>query len=55
MDPSPLALTDLAKLLASPARAAMLSALMEGRPLAAGELGRCAGVATSTASEHLGA
>ena len=34
-------------------RAAMLSALHEGAPLPGGELARRAGVATSTASEHL--
>lgn len=48
-----LSLPDLARLLASPARATMLATLLEGRPLAAGELARCAGVAASTASEHL--
>jgi DNA-binding transcriptional ArsR family regulator len=56
MQPAPLApsgLTDLARLLASPARATMLLALLEGRPLAAGELSHGAGIATSTASEHL--
>jgi len=35
------------------ARAAMLSALHEGKPLPGGELARRAGIATSTASEHL--
>lgn len=35
------------------ARAAMLSALHEGRPLPGGELARRAGIASSTASEHL--
>lgn len=46
-------LPDLARLLASPARATMLAALLDGRALPAGELGRIAGVAASTASEHL--
>src|SRR5690242_17340875 len=35
------------------ARAAMLSALHEGVPLPGGELARRAGIASSTASEHL--
>jgi len=48
-----LPLPDLARLLSSPARATMLAALQEGRALAAGELARTAGVAPSTASEHL--
>jgi DNA-binding transcriptional ArsR family regulator len=48
-------LPDLARLLASPARATMLAALLDGRALPAGELGRTAGVAASTASEHLAA
>jgi DNA-binding transcriptional ArsR family regulator len=47
-------LTVLGRVLSSKARALMLQTLMEGRALAAGELARCAGVATSTASEHLG-
>lgn len=44
----------VAKLLASPARSAVVDALMEGRPLTAGELARTAGVRPSTVSEHLG-
>jgi DNA-binding transcriptional ArsR family regulator len=52
---SPVLLSDLARLLSSPARATMLAALLEGRALAAGELGRASGVASSTASEHLAA
>ena len=44
----------VAKLLASPARSAVVDALMEGRPLTAGELARIAGVRASTISEHLG-
>jgi DNA-binding transcriptional ArsR family regulator len=42
-----------ALLLAEPARAAMLTALMDDRPLAAGELARLAGVSPATASAHL--
>jgi len=48
--------TDLAAvgaLLGDPSRARMLDALMAGRPLAAGELARVAGVGRSTASGHL--
>jgi DNA-binding transcriptional ArsR family regulator len=41
------------RLLASPARAAMLDALLDGRPLSAGELARVGGIGASTASEHL--
>lgn len=43
----------MARLLASPARSAVVDALMEGRPLTAGELARIAGVRASTVSEHL--
>lgn len=42
-----------AALLADPARAAMLSALLPGEALTAGELARIGGVAPSTATEHL--
>jgi DNA-binding transcriptional ArsR family regulator len=42
-----------AALIADPARAAILRALVPGRPLAAGELGRLAGVSAATASFHL--
>jgi DNA-binding transcriptional ArsR family regulator len=42
-----------AALMADPTRAAMLRAMMEGRPLAAGELARVAGVTAATASAHL--
>ena len=42
-----------AALLADPARAAMLSALLPGEALTAGELARVAGITPSTASEHL--
>jgi DNA-binding transcriptional ArsR family regulator len=44
----------VARLLASPARSAVVDALMEGQPLTAGELARIAGVRASTVSEHLG-
>jgi DNA-binding transcriptional ArsR family regulator len=43
----------VAALIAEPARAAMLDALMDGRARPAGELARLAGVAPSTASGHL--
>jgi DNA-binding transcriptional ArsR family regulator len=43
----------VARLLASPARSAVVDALMAGKPLAAGELARVAGVRASTVSEHL--
>ena len=42
-----------AALMADPTRAAMLRAMLEGRPLAAGELARLAGVTAATASAHL--
>jgi DNA-binding transcriptional ArsR family regulator len=42
-----------ASLLAEPTRAAMLTALLDDRPLAAGELARLAGVSPATASAHL--
>jgi len=48
--------TDIAQaaaLIADPTRAAMLRALVAGRPLAAGELARLAGVSAATASFHL--
>ncbi|MFB7905274.1 ArsR/SmtB family transcription factor [Kitasatospora sp. NPDC056076] len=48
---SPLAA--LAALLADPTRAAFCSTLLDGRAWTAGELARAAGVAPSTASEHL--
>ncbi|MEV5571820.1 winged helix-turn-helix domain-containing protein [Spirillospora sp. NPDC052269] len=44
----------MAALMADRARAAMLTALLDGRPLAAGELARVAGVSPQTASAHLG-
>jgi DNA-binding transcriptional ArsR family regulator len=43
----------VARLIAEPARAAMLDALLSGEALAAGELARAAGVSAPTASEHL--
>jgi DNA-binding transcriptional ArsR family regulator len=43
----------VAALLADRARAAMLTAMVDGRPLAAGELARVAGVSAATASAHL--
>ena len=46
-------IAQVAGLLAEPARAAMLTALLGGRALAAGELARIAGVTASTASAHL--
>lgn len=42
-----------AALLADPTRASMLKALLDGRPLAAGELARISGVSAATASGHL--
>ena len=46
-------LASAAKLLAEPARAAMLLELMSGRSLPAGELAAAANVSAQTASEHL--
>ncbi|MEU1154138.1 winged helix-turn-helix domain-containing protein, partial [Streptomyces sp. NPDC005918] len=48
------ALASLAALFADETRAACLLALLDGRAWTAGELARHAGVAPSTASEHLG-
>ena len=45
----------VAALLADPARAAMLGALLGGSALAAGELSQVAGISPATASAHLGA
>jgi DNA-binding transcriptional ArsR family regulator len=42
-----------ASLIAEPTRAAMITALLDDRPLAAGELARIAGVSPATASAHL--
>ncbi|MGP3771223.1 ArsR/SmtB family transcription factor [Streptomyces sp. SDT5-1] len=47
-------LAALASLIADETRAACLLALLDGRAWTAGELARHAGVAASTASEHLG-
>ena len=44
----------VAALMADPARATMLGALLGGHPLAAGELSQIAGVSPATASAHLG-
>jgi DNA-binding transcriptional ArsR family regulator len=44
----------VAALLADRTRAAMLTALLDGSPLSAGELARTAGVSAATASSHLG-
>ena len=46
-------LAPTAALIADPTRATMLRALLAGRPLAAGELARLAGVSAATASFHL--
>jgi len=46
-------LARVAALVGDPTRAAMLTALLDGRPRTAGELGRLGGVAPSTASGHL--
>jgi DNA-binding transcriptional ArsR family regulator len=43
----------VAALLADPARASMLTALLDGPPLAAGELSQVAGISAATASAHL--
>ena len=46
-------IASIAALIADPARALMLNALMAGRALSAGELAGIAGIAPSTASSHL--
>jgi DNA-binding transcriptional ArsR family regulator len=46
-------LASTAALIADPGRAAMLTALMDGRALAAGELARAANVSAQSASMHL--
>lgn len=46
-------IASVAALIGDPARANMLSSLMDGRALTASELAEVAGVALSTASEHL--
>ncbi|MDF5758359.1 winged helix-turn-helix domain-containing protein [Spongiactinospora sp. TRM90649] len=58
MDAEPFAkdadIATVAGLMADPTRAAMLTTLLDGRALAAGELARVAGVSPQTASAHLG-
>jgi DNA-binding transcriptional ArsR family regulator len=51
--PSPAVLAETASAIGDPARAAMLSALLDGRALTAGELAVVAGVTPQTASGHL--
>src|SRR5262245_11533017 len=46
-------LARVAGVMGEPARAAMLTALLGGQPLAAGELARRAGLTAATASAHL--
>ncbi|MYW67711.1 helix-turn-helix domain-containing protein [Streptomyces sp. SID8379] len=53
-DPRARRLAGLASLVSDETRAACLLALLDGRAWTAGELARHAGVAASTASEHLG-
>ncbi|MEU6842090.1 winged helix-turn-helix domain-containing protein [Streptomyces sp. NPDC046716] len=53
-DPRARRLAGLAALVSDETRAAFLLALLDGRAWTAGELARHAGVAPSTASEHLG-
>lgn len=52
MIPGPL-IAEIAGLVGEPARATMLSALLDGRPLTATELAHAAGVTPQTASTHL--
>jgi DNA-binding transcriptional ArsR family regulator len=47
-------LADVAAVLAEPSRATMCLALIDGRAWTVGELAKAAGVAPSTASEHVG-
>jgi DNA-binding transcriptional ArsR family regulator len=51
--PAMTSIAAVAALIAEPARAAMLQALMAGQALTAGELARAANVAPSTASAHI--
>ena len=51
--PSIAALAETAALIGDPARAAMLTSLMDGRALTATELARAAGITAQTASGHL--
>src|SRR6266511_3008792 len=48
-----IALAEVAAVLADPSRATMCQALLDGRAWTVGELGKAAGIALSTASEHL--
>jgi len=48
-----IALAEVAAVLADPSRAAMCLALLDGRAWTVGELARAAGIAPSTASEHV--
>jgi DNA-binding transcriptional ArsR family regulator len=50
----PLDVSISAALIADPARASMLTALLDGRALPAGELAYAAGITAQTASSHLG-
>ena len=50
---TPAAFASLAALMADPARAAMLTALLSGEALTAGELARVAGIGAPAASAHL--
>ncbi|KAA2214899.1 ArsR/SmtB family transcription factor [Teichococcus oryzae] len=52
--PSTAAFAETAALMGDPARASMLTALMDGRALTAGELALAAGITPQTASGHLG-
>jgi DNA-binding transcriptional ArsR family regulator len=52
--PSIAAFAETAALMGDPARASMLTALMDGRALTAGELALAAGITPQTASGHLG-
>ena len=53
MPANPPSLCEIAALVGSPARANMLTALLDGRALTASELAYAGGVAPQTASEHL--
>lgn len=53
MTPTPNRIAEIAAVIGDPARAAMLSALMDGRALTASELAGVAGVTPQTASTHL--
>lgn len=53
MEVEPTSVARFAALLADPSRAAMCLALVDGRAWTVGELGRQAGIARSTATEHV--